>query len=80
MITDIYGNLCINKLVGKMVYNDLASFYVKDVVEKGLDWWVIMDDDKPYNIINESDPMKSCVEQGNYICLASSCSLMDNVK
>lgn len=74
--TDKYGNI-LNNIVGKVVFDKLAKFTVKDTVQKGLDWYLIMDKDEYFEIINENNPMKICVEQGNYMALAGSCCLVE---
>ena len=74
--TDKYGNIG-NNIVGKVVSNRLAKFTVKDAVQKGLDWYLIMDKDKYFDIIDKNNPMKICVEQGNYMALAGSCCLVE---
>lgn len=73
---DVYGNIESN-IVGKVVSNKLAKFTVKDTVQKGLDWYLIMDKDKYFEIVDESNPMKICVKQGNYMVLAGSCCLVE---
>jgi len=74
--TDEYGNIG-NNIVGKVVSNKLAKFTVKDAVQKGLDWYLIMDKDKYFDIIDINNPMKICVEQGNYMTLAICCYLVE---
>ena len=69
-ITDQYGNLCISgeQLTTLPLTNGDFVFYAKSINMNNK--LVAMDSSKPYKILNESNPMGTCVKQGNYAVIS----------
>lgn len=69
--TDEHGNLA-NCNIGDIVEDNLAIFTVGEIhCNSSIPWFVSMDKTKPYKIKDESNPMATCVKQGNYAVRAN---------
>jgi len=78
-IVDEYGNVIIQmEELKKMPLTDgRFVFYAKDVNYNTVHKLVVMDGRKPHYIINETDPMVVCVEQGNYAVVPGILSIVE---
>jgi hypothetical protein len=65
--------------VGRKVRNHLAEFFVESARYDGdgKTIWLIQDAEKKHKIIDKTHVMGVCLQQGNYMCQASICEIID---
>jgi hypothetical protein len=71
-IIDNKGNLIVK--VGDRVENKTARFYIGAINES--QELCLIDKDRPWELLDPSDPMAKCVEQGNYAATARTLSVI----